>query len=141
MQSLVIVISLPCLWEVAGGDFADGVIAHEGARLGGEIFVSFEPSRCCSLGGAEREDADPGLNPVKYALVLKATHGFSTRTPPQQTALYRVCNHHLLRQGNCGDITVSSCNRQALTACIGAQLTINGSRCLIQRQDASGKER
>lgn len=26
----------------AGGDFADGVIAHEGARLGGETFVSFD---------------------------------------------------------------------------------------------------
>lgn len=27
---------------VTGGDFADGVIAHEGARRGGEIFVSFD---------------------------------------------------------------------------------------------------
>jgi predicted nucleic-acid-binding protein len=26
----------------AGGDFADGVIAYEGAWLGGEIFVSFD---------------------------------------------------------------------------------------------------
>lgn len=26
----------------AGGDFADGVIAHEGRRLGGETFVSFD---------------------------------------------------------------------------------------------------
>jgi predicted nucleic-acid-binding protein len=26
----------------AGGDFADGVIAHEGAWLGGETFVSFD---------------------------------------------------------------------------------------------------
>lgn len=26
----------------AGGDFADGVIAHEGAWLGGEYFVSFD---------------------------------------------------------------------------------------------------
>lgn len=26
----------------AGGDFADGVIAHEGSRLGGESFVSFD---------------------------------------------------------------------------------------------------
>ena len=25
-----------------GGDFADGVIAHEGRRLGGETFVSFD---------------------------------------------------------------------------------------------------
>lgn len=27
---------------VAGGDFADGIIAHEGTRRGGEIFVSFD---------------------------------------------------------------------------------------------------
>jgi predicted nucleic-acid-binding protein len=26
----------------AGGDFADGVIAHEGRLLGGEVFVSFD---------------------------------------------------------------------------------------------------
>jgi predicted nucleic-acid-binding protein len=26
----------------AGGDFADGMIAHEGAWLGGEVFVSFD---------------------------------------------------------------------------------------------------
>jgi predicted nucleic-acid-binding protein len=26
----------------AGADFADGVIAHEGAALGGEVFVSFD---------------------------------------------------------------------------------------------------
>ena len=26
----------------AGGEFADGIIAHEGRRLGGEIFVSFD---------------------------------------------------------------------------------------------------
>lgn len=26
----------------AGADFADGVIAHEGLRLGGEVFVSFD---------------------------------------------------------------------------------------------------
>jgi len=26
----------------AGGDFADGILAHEGAALGGEIFVSFD---------------------------------------------------------------------------------------------------
>ncbi|WP_447725651.1 type II toxin-antitoxin system VapC family toxin [Sphingomonas koreensis] len=26
----------------AGGDFADGVIAHEGRWLGGEVFVSFD---------------------------------------------------------------------------------------------------
>jgi len=26
----------------AGGDFADGILAHEGAALGGEVFVSFD---------------------------------------------------------------------------------------------------
>jgi predicted nucleic acid-binding protein len=26
----------------AGGDFADGVIAHQGRKLGGEIFLSFD---------------------------------------------------------------------------------------------------
>jgi predicted nucleic-acid-binding protein len=26
----------------AGGDFADGVIAHEGKRLGGKVFASFD---------------------------------------------------------------------------------------------------
>ena len=26
----------------AGGDFADGVIAFEGGRLGGEVFASFD---------------------------------------------------------------------------------------------------
>lgn len=26
----------------AGGDFADGVIAFEGRRLGGEVFASFD---------------------------------------------------------------------------------------------------
>jgi predicted nucleic-acid-binding protein len=26
----------------AGGDFSDGVIAHEGLWLGGEVFVSFD---------------------------------------------------------------------------------------------------
>ena len=25
-----------------GGDFADGVIAHDGARLGGDMFISFD---------------------------------------------------------------------------------------------------
>ena len=28
----------------AGGDFADGVIAHAGEALGAEVFVSFDPS-------------------------------------------------------------------------------------------------
>lgn len=26
----------------AGGDFADGIMAHEGARSGGDTFVSFD---------------------------------------------------------------------------------------------------
>ncbi len=35
----------------SGGDFADGVIAYDGAWLGGEIFVSFDWSRCLRSGG------------------------------------------------------------------------------------------
>ena len=34
----------------AGGDFADGAIAHEGAWLGGEIFVSFDKAAVAVLG-------------------------------------------------------------------------------------------
>ncbi len=30
----------------AGGDFADGVIAFDGARLGGKTFVSFDKKAC-----------------------------------------------------------------------------------------------
>lgn len=32
-----------------GGDFADGVIAHEGRRLGGEVFVSFDKKAIARL--------------------------------------------------------------------------------------------
>jgi len=32
-----------------GGDFADGVIAHEGERLGGEVFVSFDKTAALVL--------------------------------------------------------------------------------------------
>lgn len=35
----------------AGGDFADGVIAFEGRRLGGEVFVTFD-RKAASLIGA-----------------------------------------------------------------------------------------
>jgi len=41
----------------AGGDFADGVMAFEGQRLGGEIFVSFDKQaapRLSTLGVAAR---------------------------------------------------------------------------------------
>jgi predicted nucleic-acid-binding protein len=34
----------------AGGDFADGVIAHEGRWLGGETFVSFDKKAVARLG-------------------------------------------------------------------------------------------
>jgi predicted nucleic-acid-binding protein len=33
-----------------GADFADGVIAHEGAWLGGEMFVSFDKKAVTALG-------------------------------------------------------------------------------------------
>ncbi|MBL8482225.1 MAG: type II toxin-antitoxin system VapC family toxin [Rhodocyclaceae bacterium] len=41
----------------AGGDFADGVIAHDGTMLGGDAFVSFDKnavSRLTGLGRAAR---------------------------------------------------------------------------------------
>lgn len=41
----------------AGGDFADGVIAHEGRRMGSEAFVSFDRkavSRLLALGEPAR---------------------------------------------------------------------------------------
>ncbi len=34
----------------AGGDFADGVVAHEGNWLGGETFVSFDKKAVALLG-------------------------------------------------------------------------------------------
>lgn len=40
----------------AGGDFADGVIAHEGRWLGGETFVSFD-KKAIRLLAAGGEDA------------------------------------------------------------------------------------
>lgn len=33
----------------AGGDFADGVIAHEGRRLGGEVFATFDRAAAARL--------------------------------------------------------------------------------------------
>ena len=36
----------------AGGDFADGVIAFEGRRLGGEVFVTFDRKAASLLGAA-----------------------------------------------------------------------------------------
>jgi predicted nucleic-acid-binding protein len=35
----------------AGGDFADGVIAFEGRRLGGEVFVSFDRTAIRLIAG------------------------------------------------------------------------------------------
>jgi predicted nucleic-acid-binding protein len=40
----------------AGGDFADGVIAHEGARLGADEFVSFD-RRAVTLVASRGEPA------------------------------------------------------------------------------------
>lgn len=40
---------LACL--EAGGDFADGLVAHEGAWLGGETFVSFDKKAVKVLDG------------------------------------------------------------------------------------------
>ena len=46
----------------AGGDFADGVFAHQGAWLGGETFVSFDRKAVAALEkqGAEGEAAGVG---------------------------------------------------------------------------------
>ena len=44
---------LSCL--EAGGDFADGVVAHEGAWLGGETFVSFDKKAVKVLAGLGHE--------------------------------------------------------------------------------------
>ncbi|MGV3593578.1 MAG: type II toxin-antitoxin system VapC family toxin [Gammaproteobacteria bacterium] len=38
----------------AGGDFADGVIAHEGQQLGGELFVSFDKQAVALLSKQEQ---------------------------------------------------------------------------------------
>jgi predicted nucleic-acid-binding protein len=40
----------------AGGDFADGAIAFEGGRLGGDVFVSFD-KQAMKLLQARRESA------------------------------------------------------------------------------------
>ncbi|MEO7026528.1 MAG: type II toxin-antitoxin system VapC family toxin [Caulobacteraceae bacterium] len=37
-----------------GGDFADGVIAFEGLRLGGEVFVSFDRKAVAQLKSRDR---------------------------------------------------------------------------------------
>jgi predicted nucleic-acid-binding protein len=34
----------------AGGDFADGLIAYEGSRLGGETFISFDETAVSLIG-------------------------------------------------------------------------------------------
>ncbi len=44
----------------AGGDFADGVIAFEGARLGGEVFVSFDRDAVALARAAGIPAALPG---------------------------------------------------------------------------------
>lgn len=38
----------------AGGDFADGVIAFDGRRLGGGVFVSFDRKAVELIGGEAR---------------------------------------------------------------------------------------
>ena len=43
----------------AGGDFADGVIAHEGERLGGAVFASFDRRAVVGLRRSGAQAADP----------------------------------------------------------------------------------
>ena len=44
----------------AGGDFADGVIAHQGESLGGTVFASFDRRAVARLRKSGAEAADPG---------------------------------------------------------------------------------
>ena len=43
----------------AGGDFADGVIAHQGGSLGGTVFASFDRRAVARLRDNGAEAADP----------------------------------------------------------------------------------
>ncbi len=43
----------------AGGDFADGVIAHEGERRGGAVFASFDRRAVARLRRSGAQAADP----------------------------------------------------------------------------------
>ena len=43
----------------AGGDFADGVIAHQGKALGGTVFASFDRQAVARLRGTGAAAADP----------------------------------------------------------------------------------
>lgn len=43
----------------SGGDFADGVIAHQGEGLGGTVFASFDRSAVTRLKNAGAAAADP----------------------------------------------------------------------------------
>ena len=43
----------------SGGDFADGVIAHQGEGLGGTVFASFDRSAVTCLRNAGTAAADP----------------------------------------------------------------------------------
>ena len=43
----------------SGGDFADGVIAHQGEELGGTVFASFDRSAVARLRSAGAAAADP----------------------------------------------------------------------------------
>ena len=43
----------------AGGDFADGSIAHQGERLGGSVFASFDRGAVALLGRQGANAADP----------------------------------------------------------------------------------
>lgn len=43
----------------AGGDFADGVIAHQGEALGGTVFASFDRRAVARLRGAGVTAGDP----------------------------------------------------------------------------------
>ena len=44
---------------LAGGDFADGAIAQQGAALGGKVFATFDRKAVATLAAAGFESTDP----------------------------------------------------------------------------------
>ncbi len=99
---------LACL--EAGGDFADGVIAHEGAWLGGEAFVSFDKQAVKVL-------AELGQQTRLLARVPGSTR------PRHRTALRRDC----LRSSCAEELPDTACS-STRKAVLPAQ-SVDDARC------------
>ena len=80
----------------AGGDFADGVIAHQGGSLGGTILASFDRRAVARLKEAGMEAADPsdlvvrgspesGDRSSQPGLTAPATSGGTVPDPTRRT--------------------------------------------------------